>query len=140
MPAFLAGAGAIGGILSSRIASKLHLGVIEPSALPSRRARPDIVTTFGLAIPVFVLSALLADLTARGLGLASPGAASLVGVALLGGAVAVAVSVLVAYYASVVGYRLGLDPDNLGIPLVTAALDLVGSVAFVLAVALLGAA
>ncbi len=139
VPPFLGGAGAIGGILSSRLASKLHLGVIEPAALPPRGARPDIARAFGLAIPMFALSAMLADFAARTLDLDSPGVWSMVAVALLGGLVATAVAVLVAYYASVVGYRLGLDPDNLGIPLVTATLDLVGSAAFVLAIVLVGA-
>jgi mgtE-like transporter len=51
----------------------------------------------------------------------------------------VSFAVGVAYYGAVVSYRLGLDPDNVGIPLVTSALDLVGSVCFILAILAVGA-
>src|SRR5439155_376495 len=36
VPPFLEDTGALGGILSSRLASKLHLGVMEPGGVPSR--------------------------------------------------------------------------------------------------------
>ncbi|MEZ5205876.1 MAG: magnesium transporter [Acidimicrobiales bacterium] len=46
VPPFLEDTGALGGVLSSRLSSKLHLGIIEPTARPQRRAhrlRPDPV-------------------------------------------------------------------------------------------------
>jgi mgtE-like transporter len=44
----------------------------------------------------------------------------------------------VAYYSSVVTYRLGLDPDNYGVPMLTSSMDLVGAVALVLAIITVG--
>jgi cation transporter-like permease len=41
-------------------------------------------------------------------------------VALLGGAVAFAFALAVAYYGTMVALATGVDPDNYGIPLVTA--------------------
>ena len=43
VPACLATAGAIGGILSGRLSSKFHLGVIEPTVIPGRPARRDLM-------------------------------------------------------------------------------------------------
>jgi mgtE-like transporter len=134
VPPFLASAGAIGGILSSRLTSKLHLGVIEATALPMRNARADIVRSYMVAVPIFALSSVVADLAAWLIDLESPGALTMVLVAVIGGLLATTLSIVVAYYGAIVSYRLGLDPDNIGIPLVTSSIDLFGSISFILAV------
>jgi mgtE-like transporter len=138
IPPFLEDSGALGGILSSRIASKLHLGVLDPTAMPQSRAMADFVLTFLFAIPVFVLVALSSDLAASVSGLASPGALRMVAVSLIGGFIATVFAVLVAYYGAIAAFRLGLDPDNHGIPLVTSSMDLLGAFALVLAIVLVG--
>lgn len=138
IPPFLEDSGALGGILSSRLSSKLHLGVIDPDAIPGRRARADFKLIALFAIPVFTLVALAADLAANLIGLASPGALRMVAVTLLGGVIATVFAILVAYYGAIAAYRLGLDPDNHGIPLVTSSMDLVGAFALVLAIVVVG--
>ncbi len=134
LPGFLAVAGALGGILSSRLSTKLHLGLIGPAAVPTRPARTDIAGTFGLALPGFAVTALLAHLGARSLDLASPGIFDLLGLALVCGAVVTVVVAAVAYYGTIAAVRFGVDPDTYGIPLVTSVLDLVGAFVLVLAV------
>lgn len=138
LPAYLAAAGALGGILSSRLSTKLHLGTIEPTSLPGRRARPDLFATVSLAIPVFITCGLLAHGFGRAFGLAGPSLISIVLASLLGGLVATGVAMIVAYYGTIAAVRFGLDPDTWGIPLVTASLDLVGAVTFIIAVESLG--
>ena len=140
VPGYLATAGALGGILSNRLSSKLHLGLIGPSVLPRRGARADVGVTFGLAIPVFAFVALVSQGAGSLVDLAGPGAGRLVGVALLGGMLAVIVVVAVAYYGTIAAVRFGADPDTVGIPLVTAVLDLVGAFTLVFAIEALGAA
>ncbi len=134
LPGFLAVAGALGGILSSRLSTKLHLGLIGPAALPTRPARGDIAATFGLAIPAFVVTALLAQLGAEWLALTSPGTVDLLGLSLVGGALVTVVVTAVAYYGTIAAVRFGVDPDTYGIPLVTSILDLVGAFVLVLTV------
>jgi len=138
LPAYLAAAGALGGILSSRLSSKLHLGTIEPTAMPGSRARPDLGATLALAVPVFVLCASLAHVIGSLFGLSGPSLVQIIAAALLGGLVATLVSMIVAYYGTIVAVRFGLDPDTYGIPLVTAAMDLVGAFTFIIAVEALG--
>ena len=138
IPPFLEDSGALGGILSSRLSSKLHLGLIEPRAMPDRPARDDFVLVFLFAIPVFVLVALSSDLAASVSGLRSPGALRMVEVSLIGGFIATSFAVLVAYYGSIGAFRLGLDPDNHGIPMVTSSMDLLGAFALILAIVLVG--
>ena len=138
IPPFLEDTGALGGILSSRLASKLHLGVIDPVGRPQRAARNDFALVFIFAIPVFVLVALSSDLAAGAFHLHTPGAARMVAISLVGGFVATGFAVLIAYYGSIATYRLGLDPDNHGIPMITSSMDLVGAIALILAIVLVG--
>lgn len=134
LPAFLAVAGALGGTLSSRLASQLHLGTITPSRLPGSRALGDILASLGLAVPVFASCGLLAHGFSRASDLGSPGSGWLVAAALLGGLVATVMASLVAYYSTIASVRMGLDPDTYGIPLVTSTMDLLGAFTLILAV------
>ncbi len=138
VPACLAGAGAIGGILSGRLASKLHIGLIEPTMLPSRSARRDLSFGFVLALPVFVANGLLAHLGGLVFDFASPGLLRLMAISLTGGLIATVLAGLIAYYGTVTAIRLGVDPDTYGIPLVTSTVDLAGAAAIVAAISWIG--
>jgi len=138
VPGFLETAGALGGILSNRLGTKLHLGLIEFAAWPGRAARRDIAIVFALSGPVFLLVAVVAHYGSGLAGLASPGLGDMVGVALLGGLLATVFVVAVAYYGTMAAVRFGLDPDTYGIPVVTSSLDLVGAFVLVLAIVTLG--
>ena len=139
VPGYLAIAGALGGILANRLSSKLHLGLIGPSVLPQWGARTDVGVTIGLALPAFAIVALVSQGAGSLVDLAGPGVGLLVGVALVGGVLAVMVAVAVAYYGTIAAVRFGVDPDSVGIPTVTAVLDLVGALTLVFAIAVLGA-
>ena len=55
-----------------------------------------------------------------------------------GGLMATVCVVVVAYYATIVAVRFGLDPDTYGIPMVTSTLDFVGAFTLILAIVALG--
>ena len=138
VPPFLEDVGALGGILSSRLSSKLHLGLIEPVNVPPRLARRDFLLIASFAVPLFVLVALSADVAALAFDLNSPGPFRMILVSVVAGALATAAVVVVAYYGAIGTYRFGLDPDNHGIPLVTSSMDFLGSVALILAIVVVG--
>jgi mgtE-like transporter len=138
VPPFLTKSGALGSILAARLSSKLHLGIIEPAARPSRAARADFRIVAALGLPVFTLVALSADLVSLLLGLESPGPVRMVGISLVGGLLATTACLAITYYGAIAAYRLGLDPDNHGIPLVTSSMDLIGAVALIFAILLMG--
>jgi mgtE-like transporter len=62
----------------------------------------------------------------------------MIAVSVLAGAVATTFAVLIGFYGAVATHRLGLDPDNHGIPIVTSSLDLLGAFALILAIVALG--
>ena len=137
-PAFISSAGALGGILSSRLSTKLHLGLMSPASFPSRDARADGYLILLLGVPVYVFNAVGAHFTARLLGEASPGIMQMTVVSLLGGVVAVLFVLAVAYYGTIAAVRLGADPDTYGIPLVTSSVDFVGAVALIVVIVSVG--
>jgi mgtE-like transporter len=138
VPSFLEDSGALGSILAARISTKLHLGTLEPSRAPWRAASEDILLVYVYAVPVFLLLGLSSDLAAAITGYRSPGTLNMVLVSLVGGFFATTGAVIVGYYAAVATNRLGLDPDNHGIPIVTSSLDLLGTFSLILAIVILG--
>ena len=138
IPPFISQAGALGGILSSRLSSKLRLGVITPRGLPEAPALVDasLVVAFGGAIFAFI--GVLGAGLAEAIGEATPGVAVTVWGTVLSGSLLLPVILLVGYYLAVGTERFGLDPDNHTVPLCTGLMDLAGVVAFVAAMSLLG--
>jgi mgtE-like transporter len=138
IPPFIANCGSLGGMLSSRLASKLHVGQLEPRLVPGKLASLD-----------FSITALLAFLAFSGVGVAGWLAATIVpgvdplpvlvtvGVVLLGGLFAFPILALAAYASAATSFRFGFDPDNHGIPIVTATMDLTGVLCLLGAISLL---
>jgi mgtE-like transporter len=142
LPAFLQEGGALGGILSSRLSSKIHLGLIAPRGVPQFAALRDFTLTYIFAAGVYVFIGGASHLIAVALfeeG-ASPGFLAMIGVSALAGLIATTAAVLAAYYGSTLSYRLGLDPDTYGIPIITAAVDLLGFMSLIIALIVFGLA
>ena len=139
LPGYLGTAGALGGVLSSRLSTKLHLGMVRPSAFPQKPVRSDMAMMFVLSLPVFAVLGLLASGIGSLVGLAGPGHPRLLGVAVLGGLMVTVMVGVVAYYGTLTAVRLGLDPDTCGIPMVTSSLDFVGAFTLILAIVTVGA-
>jgi mgtE-like transporter len=148
LPAFLQEGGALGGILSSRLSSKVHLGLLAPRGVPEPGAFRDFTLTYIFAVGVYLfiggashwvavgLGQLSPDVLAAlglGTGRLSPGFLTMLGVSALAGLMATTAAVLAAYYGSTVSYRFGLDPDTYGIPIITAAVDLLGFMSLIIA-------
>jgi mgtE-like transporter len=139
LPPFIANCGSLGGMLSSRLASKLHVGLLQPRILPGKMAGLDFslvgLLTFlaftGVAIAGWASAALVP-------GVEPVGFSATVGVTLLGGLFAFPILAGVAYTAATASFRFGFDPDNHSIPVVTAAMDLSGVLCLAAAIAILG--
>lgn len=137
-PAFVSSAGSLGGILSSRVATNLHLGLVEPMLRPGREVRRDAAAVALIGLPVFVFNGAGAHFVARLLGERSPGLGWMLLVTLVAGLVAVSFVLAVAYYGTIAAWRVDLDPDTYGIPVVTASVDFVGAVALIVTVVAVG--
>lgn len=139
-PAFVSSAGALGGILSSRVATNLHLGLVQPEMRPGREARRDALLVLLIGFPVFVFNGVGAHFVGRMLNEASPGLGWMVLASLIGGLFAVLFVIALAYYGTIAAWRMDVDPDTYGIPVVTASVDFVGVLALILTLFALGIA
>jgi mgtE-like transporter len=140
IPPYLEGEGALGAILSSRLASKLHLGAISPRLRPEPVAYLDASIVILFSVVNSFLTGVAAHLAARLIGLASPGLVDMIGITMLAGLIATLPVVLVAYYTAVATFRRGLDPDNHGIPMITSSMDFLGVMSLVIALMVFGVA
>ena len=140
LPAFLQEGGALGGILSSRLSSKVHLGLLAPRSIPELGAFRDFTLTYIFATGVYVFIGGASHWLAVALGQTTPGFVEMLGISALAGLIATTASVLAAYYGSTISYRFGLDPDTYGIPIITAAVDLLGFMSLIIALIVFGLA
>ena len=143
LPAFLQEGGALGGILSSRLSSKVHLGLLAPRGIPQSRRSGTSRSPTSSPPASTCLSGRPRTLLAVALSSAdgaSPGLLAMIGISALAGLMATTAAVLAAYYGSTVSYRLGLDPDTYGIPIITAAVDLLGFMSLIIALIVFGLA
>ncbi len=138
IPPFLEDTNALAGILSSRLASKLHLGLIEPRRFPQRLALLDVSINFVFAVSVFLMVGVSTQLVSMVVGKASPGLAAMLGISLTAGFLATIISSALAYYTAVASYRFGFDPDNHGIPIGSSVMDLAGTLCLVAVILLYG--
>jgi mgtE-like transporter len=137
VPPLVSNAGALGGILSSRLSSKLHLGVLSPRAVPEPVALLDSALVFISGLFAFVAVGTIGYVYGllRGGNL---GPVVMIGGTVLTGVLATLISILVAYYVAVLSSRFGLDPDNQSVPIITSVMDLAGVFCFLSVLSLLG--
>jgi mgtE-like transporter len=132
LPPFVSQAGALGGILSSRLSSKLQLGVITARGRPEIPALVDGAIVIVLGVAVFTAIGAVAWVLSRLTEGPDPGAAALIGATLLAGAIVLPLTLVVGYELAVLTSRFGIDPDNQGVPFITSLLDLAGVAAILL--------
>jgi mgtE-like transporter len=142
LPAFLQEGGALGGMLSSRLSSKIHLGLLAPRGIPPVNAFRDftLIYIFATGVYVFIGGASHVVTVALFSADASPGFFTMIGISTLAGLIATSAAAFAAYYGSILSYRVGLDPDTYGIPIITAAVDLLGFMGLIIALIVFGLA
>ncbi|HJQ73078.1 MAG TPA: magnesium transporter [Actinomycetota bacterium] len=132
IPPFISQAGALGGILSSRLSSKLQLGVITSRGRPEIPALVDGAIVVVLGVAVFTTIGAVSWALSRLTDGPDPAAAALIGATMLAGAIVLPITLVVGYYLAVLTSRYGIDPDNQGVPFITSLLDLAGVAAILL--------
>lgn len=125
LPAFLATRGGVYGSLGSRLSSGLHQGLIEPRFQLDRRLSNAVVASFvnGMVVSVFIAVIAFVVLLLFG---KSGNLVQLVGIMIVAGLLSAILMLSVLVTVVFLGYRRGLDPDNIVGPLVTTLGDVFG--------------
>lgn len=140
IPPFLEDANALGGILTSRLSSQLHMGTLEPKGLPGRVALENFAIIYIFSVYVFMLVGLSSYLVAMFLGLAAPSLWTLLALSMIAGLITVTVLNIISYYVAVTSFRFSLDPDDHSIPFTSSAIDFIGAAALMVCAVALGLA
>jgi len=138
IPPFVSQAGALGGILSSRVASKMQLGTIGPRGWPQPTALAEGALVSAVGLVVFALIGAGGFALAAATHLTHPDAGTMVEQSLLAGTLTMPLMLIVSYALAVLTTRYGLDPDDHSVPVVTSVMDVTGITAFLLAMTILG--
>ena len=133
IPPFLGESNALGGILSARLSSMLHIGTVEPRTLPEKLVSANFVVIYLLSVVLFLFVGLLSYGASSYLGLPTPSVVKLLVISLLGGILITTFLNFASYYIAILSFRFGLDPDNDTIPLITSLTDVVGVICLLLA-------
>lgn len=137
VPALLATRGNVYGSLGARLASGLHQGLIEPSAVSDdERIRAAVLAAMSNGILVSLFAAVLAYVVLKLLAAEVAPLGTLLAISLVTGVLS-GIALTVAVVSVVfVGYRRGHNPDTLVGPLVTTTGDIFGVTFLLLAVRL----
>ncbi len=128
---FMNGCGSVGGILTSRIGTEMHMGLIDAKAVPQPLVWRHFLENYIYAMVLLPLMGFIVHFAALGLDISTPGLLPLVLLSLIAGLLVVTVMNLLGYYTAVITYRVGFDPDNFGVPVVTSSIDLIGATALI---------
>jgi mgtE-like transporter len=127
IPPFVSQAGALGGIFTSRTASKLQIGVITARGFPEIPALVDASIVSALSIAVFAMVGVVAYVLGVATDLVGmPSLSTLVGGTLLAGLIVTPITLIAGYYLAIGTFRFGLDPDDQSVPIITSVMDLAG--------------
>lgn len=129
VPTMIDMGGNLGAILSSRLTSRFHLGtsVLDPR---DHVLWANVGAIFALALTIF--TALAVGAYTIGLVLGMPiGFLDLLAISLISGMTVAAIAVVFSFAATYGSFRLGIDPDDTTIPIVTNVVDVFGMIVFI---------
>jgi mgtE-like transporter len=124
VPVQIGTAGNLGSIMCSRLSTQLHLGTFELDPTNSE-IRANVGAVFGLAATVFVILGIAAWAIGRLLG-GTLGLWPVMTISVLSGMLLAAWVVVVSVVSTWASYRLGYNPDDATIPVVTNVCDITG--------------
>ncbi len=129
VPTIIGTGGNLGAILSSRLTTRFHLGMTDLDVRdPDLWA--NVIAIVALALTVFTLLGVGAFLVGLVIG-SSLSLSALLAIS-IGSGLAIALLVVVFSFAATYGsYRLGVDPDDTTIPIITSLIDVFGVVIFI---------
>jgi len=129
VPTMVGAGGNLGTILSSRLTTRLHLGTTDLD-LRDRVLWANVAAVLALAATIFTALALGAWLIGQLFGAALP-LAALLTISLVSGMSVAVIAVVFSFLTTYGSYRLGIDPDDTTIPVVTNVVDVFGMVIFI---------
>ena len=131
VPLFSGESGGLVSVLSARLSSGLHSGLIEAELKPGKVTLENFSIVIFLSLIMFPIIGFLAEASTTVLGNAGVNYLNAILISLIAGMIVVGVMLLIVFYISTISYRRGLDPDNIVIPLSTSLTDSISTLVLV---------
>ncbi|MBI4019020.1 MAG: magnesium transporter [Candidatus Aenigmarchaeota archaeon] len=138
IPSFLETAGNITTILSSRVGSKLHLGLIKPDFKMKGEKLQEILNSMRLAYFIFPLLGIMAYYIGAFAGVNGLTLWDIVILSVSSGIILHLFLILMSMAISIISFNHNVDPDNVTIPIMTSVADIVSVLVIVGMVHVLG--
>jgi len=129
VPTMVGAGGNLGTILSSRLTTRLHLGTTDLD-LHDRVLWANVAAVLALAATVFTTLAVGAWIIGNLIGAPLP-LSALLTISLVSGMSVAVIAVVFSFVTTYGSYRLGIDPDDTTIPIVTNVVDVFGMLIFI---------
>ena len=131
VPLFSGESGGLVSVLSARLSSGLHSGLIDADLKPGKVTLENFSIVIFLSLIMFPIIGFLAEASTTVLGNAGVNYLNAILISLIAGMIVVGVMLLIVFYISTISYRKGLDPDNIVIPLSTRLTDSISTLVLV---------
>ena len=126
IPSFNLMSGAITSVLSSRISSALHLGLIRPKVHMTKTLDRNIIATVVISILSFLAFGFIAWFFNSALGVSTAGIWEFSMIIFIAGFLSTMILSILSIIFSYLSYSKGVDPDNWVIPILTSMGDFMG--------------
>ncbi len=132
IPVFNAESGNLGGILSSRLTSAYHLGMVRMGRRPEGETWTNFNFIFLLSVLIFPTLGLLAYIVSKAFGMDALGFGNIIFICIVAGLFTALLAIFVTYYFTYFFVKIGVDPDNVTIPMITSVMDVLGTASLIL--------
>ncbi|MBC7081062.1 MAG: magnesium transporter [Thermoplasmatales archaeon] len=130
IPAFLEDGGAIGGILAARFSSALFTGEIKFAKKPPRKVLRLFAIVHFVGFIEFFSIGVIGYAVNRAF-MIEANIFQMIAISVIAGQILILIMDLMAYYTSIYSFKIGINPDNVTIPILTSVADFAGALCVV---------
>ncbi|WP_299526408.1 magnesium transporter [uncultured Methanobrevibacter sp.] len=127
VPLFSGESGGLVSILSARLSSGIHYGLIEPLKKPEGESIHNFIIILLLTLVMYPFIGILAESSSIVLHLIGIGFDKIILISSIAGFILIPIMMILVYYISIISYNKGYDPDNILIPISTSVTDSISS-------------
>ena len=127
VPLFSGESGGLVSILSARLSSGIHSGLLEPLKRPEGESVHNFAIILLLALVMYPFIGILAESSSVFLNVVGIGFDKIILISSIAGFILILIMLILVYYISIVSYDNGYDPDNILIPISTSITDAISS-------------
>ena len=132
VPLFSGESGGLVSILSARLSSGIHSGLIEPLKKPEGESIHNFIIILLLTLVMYPFIGILAESSSVLLNVVGIGYDKILLISSIAGFILIPIMLILVYYVSIVSYNRGYDPDNILIPISTSVTDSISSLILIL--------